>query len=112
MPRGRKLLPCILTDEQRDQFKGVAHSTTMPHTLVLRARMILACAEGLTNTAVARRVGASPRAVGKWFRRFLVAGVQGLHDELRPGCPRTYDDERVAQVINHALRDTPTNATH
>ena len=68
----------------------------LPHGLVLRARMILASAEGLTNRAVAERVGASPQAVGKWRRRFLERGVQGLHDELRPGRPRSYDDEKVA----------------
>ena len=112
MPRGRQLPPLTLTDDQRDQLQGVANSTTLPHALVLRARMILASAEGLTNAGVARRVGASPQAVGKWRRRFLAAGVQGLHDELRPGRPRTYDDERVAQVINRALQDKPDNATH
>ena len=84
----------------------------MPRALVVRARIILASAEGLTNAEVARRVGASPQAVGKWRRRFLAAGVQGLHDEPRPGRPRTYDDERVAQVINRALQDQPDNATH
>ena len=69
--------------------------------------MILASAEGLTNRAVAERVGASPQAVGKWRRRFLERGVQGLHDELRPGRPRSYDDEKVAGVINRALQEKP-----
>ena len=112
MPRGRKLMPVTLNPQQQDQLEGVAHSTTMPHGVVLRARMILACAEGLTNAAVARRVGASPQAVGKWRRRFLDAGIEGLHDELRPGRPRTYDDEKVATVIKHALEKKPEKATH
>ena len=112
MPRGRQLAPLTLSTEQRDQLKGVAHSTTMPHALVLRARMILASAEGLTNAAVARRVGASPQAVSKWRGRFLAAGILGLDDELRPGRPRSYDDDKVAQVINRALRDKPAHATH
>ncbi len=60
MPRGPKLAPLTLTDEQRDQLNGIARSTTMPHALVQRARMILASAEGLTNAAVARRVGRHP----------------------------------------------------
>ena len=112
MPRGRKLMPLTLNPQQQDQLKGVADSTAMPHGVVLRARMILACAEGLTNAAVARRVGASPQAVGKWRRRFLDAGIEGLHDELRPGRPRTYDDEKVATVIKHALEKKPEKATH
>ena len=74
--------------------------------------MILASAEGLTNAAVARRVGVTPHTVSKWRRRFREAGIQGLHDELRPGRPRTYDDDKVAAVINRALQETPDAATH
>ena len=84
----------------------------MPHALVQRAQVILASAEGLSNKAVAAQVGLSLNVVGKWRRRFLEAGVTGLHDELRPGRPRTYDDEKVATLINHALQEEPDNATH
>ena len=107
----RKLPPLVLSDEQRDQLQAVAHSTAMPHSLVLRARRILACPEGITNAAAAKRFGTSPQAVGKWCRPFLAAAVEGLSDELRPGRPRTCDDEKVAQVIHRALRDKPANAT-
>ena len=72
--------------------------------------MILARAEGLTHQAVALRVGASSQTVRKWRRRFLERGVQGLHDELRPGRPRSYDAEKVAQVIHRALYDPPAHA--
>ncbi len=74
MPRGRPLVPLELTDDQRDQLKGIAHSTTMPHALVQRARMILASAEGLTNAAIAQRVGVTPHTVGKWRQRFSSRG--------------------------------------
>ena len=96
MSCGRPLVPLTLTDEQQDQLNGSAHSATLPHALVQRAGMILASAEGSTNAAVARRVGVTPQTVGKWRRRFRAAGIQGLHDELRPGRPRTYDDDKVA----------------
>ena len=112
MPRGRKLAPLTLTDEQQDQLQGIARSSTLPYALVLRARTILASAEGLTNTAVARRVGATSHTVGKWRRRFRVAGIEGLHDELRPGRPRIYDDDKVATVISRALQETPAAAMH
>ena len=112
MRRGPKLAELKLSSEQHEQLESVAASTSMPHGLVMRARMILACAEGLSNAAVAAKVGASPQAVGKWRRRFLERGVEGLHDELRPGRPRTYDDEKVAAVINRALQEKPDEATH
>ena len=104
MPRGRQLPPVVLTDEQREQVTALSESTSMPYGLVQRARIVLACAQGLTNSAVAKRLAVSPSAVGKWRRRFIERGVQGLHDELRPGRPRTYDDEKVAVLINRALQ--------
>ena len=112
MPRGRQLAPLELDAETREQLTGLSQSTTLPHSLVLRAKMILASAEGISDTAVGRRVGASPQAVGKWRRRFLQRGVDGLYDELRPGRPRTYNDERVAGLINCALQDRPQGSTH
>ena len=110
MPRGRQLPPVVLTDDEREQLNAVSQSTAMPHGLVQRARMILACAEGLNNATVATRLGVSPSAVSKWRRRFLERGVEGLHDALRPGRPRTYDDEKVAGLINRALQKKPDNA--
>ena len=112
MPKGRPLTPLILDDQQRDDLMALSRSTSMPHGLVQRARLVLASAEGLSNKAVGQRVGLTPNVVGKWRRRFLESGVAGLHDELRPGRPRTYDDERVATLINHALQETPQSATH
>ena len=112
MPRGRQLAPLILDEQTREQLQGLAKSTTLPHSVVLRAKMILASAEGLTNTEAARRIGASPQAVGKWRQRFLEGGLGGLHDELRPGRPRTYGDDKVAALINRALQDKPPGATH
>ena len=112
MPRGRKLTPLAVSDADRGQLQGVANSTTMLPAVVQRARMILASADGLTNSEVARRVGVSPQVVGKWRMRYLEGGIQGLHDEPRPGRPRTYDDEKVSRVINRALREKPPDATH
>lgn len=107
MPRGRQLAPLILDVKTREQLLGLSKSTTLPHSVVQRAKMILAGAEGLTNTEAALRVGASPQAVGKWRRRFLESGLSGLHDELRPGRPRTYED-KVAALINRARWARPS----
>ena len=63
IPRGRKLEPLTLTDEQQDQLNGIARSTTLPYALVLRARIILASAEGSTNADVARRLGVTAHTV-------------------------------------------------
>ena len=112
MPRGRQLAPLILDVETREQLLGVSKSTTLPHSVVLRVRTILASTEGLASTGAARRVGTSPQAVGKWRRCFLERGVSGLHDEFRPGRPRTYGDDKVVALIKRALQDKPEGATH
>jgi putative transposase len=85
----------------------------LPHSIVQRAQIVLACAAGDTNTAVAKRFGVRGSTVGKWRQRYLDQGIEGLHDELRPGRPRTYEDDRVAEVINRALQTKPTDgSTH
>lgn len=89
MPSGRKLTPLALTDEQRERPEAWSRSTSMPNGLVLRARIILASVEALTNTAVARQLGISLPTVGKCCKRILDIAVHGLHDDARPGAPRT-----------------------
>jgi len=50
---------------------------------------------------------------GKWRRRFIERRINGLYDELRPGKPRSIDDERVADLINKTLHTKPADgATH
>ena len=65
MPRGRKLAALELTGEQRAQLESVAQSTSMSHGLVQRARIVLACAEVVTNAKVAEQLGVSASTVGK-----------------------------------------------
>ena len=77
-----------------------------------RCRMILRCADGLTNKAVAIELGVHEHTVGKWRRRFLKERIEGLSDEPRPGRPRTLSDEKVAAVIERTLETTPADATH
>jgi putative transposase len=80
---------------------------------VQRAQIVLACGAGETNTAIAKRMGLSGMTVGKWRTRYRELGLEGLHDELRPGRPRTYEDDKVAEVINRALQSKPTDgSTH
>ena len=74
--------------------------------------MILRCADGLTNKAVAAELGVHEHTVGKWRRRFLKERIEGLSDEPRPGRPRTLTDEQVAEVIERTLETTPAEATH
>ena len=112
MPPGRPTAPLTLGEEARAQLLGIAQSRTLPHGIVRRAQIVLAAAAGETNASIAKRLKLSRPTVGKWRRRYLEQGLEGLHDELRPGRPRTHEDERVAEVINAALQAPPPSATH
>ena len=75
------------------------------------ARMILACAEGRSNTAVGADLGVSDETVGKWRSRFLEQRLDGLSDEPRSGRPRAVTDDDVERVITLTLETTPKDAT-
>jgi transposase len=78
----------------------------------LRCRIVLECAKGQTNRTVARRVGVSEPTVSKWRRRFIAERLEGLHDEPRPGVPRSITDDHVEALIVATLEQTPSDATH
>jgi putative transposase len=112
MPRGRPIAPIVLSDDEKSQLLSLARSRSLPHGLVQRAQIVLACAEGTPNATIAKNMGMTNATVGKWRRRYREHGLEGLHDELRAGRPRTHKDERVAEVINTALQTKPADATH
>ena len=112
MVTGRPKVPLVLADEERLQLKAVAKSRSLPHGLVMRARLILLAADGLANTAIANKLDLSQQSVSMWRQRFLKQGLRGLHDELRPGRPRSVSDEKVAQLVRKTLASQPKDGTH
>jgi putative transposase len=112
MAVGRPKTELVLNAEEHAQVSALAASRSLPHAIVARAKLVLWAAQGESNFAIAQRLGWSMPTVGKWRRRFVEHRVAGLHDELRPGRPRTYGDEQVAGLINRVLRSKPKNATH
>jgi len=112
MPRGRPKQPWHLEPELRQQLEALARSRTLPHGLVHRVRLVLMAADGLNNREIAARLGLSQATVGKWRRRFLERGLPGLHDELRPGRPRSISDEQVADLIQRTLQTPPPDGDH
>jgi|SRR5665213_3563082 len=72
MRTGRPKQPLILTEEERERLESLAHRARSQALLARRARVILACAEGLDNQTVARKLRCSLGMVGKWRARFLI----------------------------------------
>jgi transposase len=102
----------VLTDEERAQLQAWVRRPKSAQALALRARIVLAAAEGLGNTQIAERLGVRRATARTWRRRFAEHRLDGLLDEPRPGRPRTVTDEQVEAVITRTLETTPVNATH
>jgi transposase len=109
---GRPAKPLDVGAEDRLQLESMARSHSLPAALSRRAQMILRMADGETNSAIARRYGYSRPTVTFWRTRFRERGIAGLHNELKPGRPRTTSDEKVAELVNTALKHKPTGKTH
>jgi transposase len=101
-----------LSDEERAELTSLAARRSTAQALALRARIILACADGGQNKVIGARLGLDRQTVGKWRQRFIEDRVDGLRDEPRSGAPRTIDDARIEAVIVRTLESAPANATH
>jgi transposase len=112
MRTGRPKTALVVSDEQRDELGRWLRRRSTAQALALRARIVLACADGGDNTAVAGRLGVGRGTVGRWRARFIEKGVDGLLDEPRPGAPRTLSDAAVEHAVQITLESKPKNATH
>ena len=107
-----RLEPLVLADNERRTLENWVKRRSTAQGLALRARIVLACAEGRNNTAVASRLGVDRRTVRKWRTRFLRERLDGLTDDPRPGVPRTITDAQVEEVVVRTLEEVPEGATH
>lgn len=112
MPVGRPIPSLTLTSEEKQTLERWSRRHSSAQALALRCRIVLACAEGLSNTAVARQLPATLQTVGKWRSRFLAQRLNGLLDEPRPGAPRKISDTAVERVLTLTLETQPREATH
>ena len=109
---GRSTNQVVLTDLERETLERWSRRPTSAQSLAMRCRIVLACAEGGNDTDVGAKLGLHRHTVGKWRNRFIVHRLEGLHDEPRPGAPRSISDDAVEAVIVKTLEETPTDATH
>lgn len=112
MRTGRPKAALVITADERQQLESVAHRSRTRPQLARRARIVLACAEGETNQAVARRLRVAPATVGVWRARFVEHRLAGLLDEPRPGIARRVTDAQIEAVVVRTLETTPVGATH
>ena len=110
---GRRVLPALkISDEDRERLEAWIRRASTGQSLALRSRIVLMCATGLPNMAVAQSLRTTNATVGKWRQRFVDAGLDGLMDEPRPGAPRSINDRRVEQIVTMTLESAPAGMTH
>jgi transposase len=112
MSKGPQLQELKLTVQENNQLIEWTRRHKTSQALALRARIILACAQGGNNSEVAKRCRVIRQTVGKWRSRFRERRLDGLLDEPRPGAPRKHGDAKIEQLIATTLNERPAQATH
>jgi transposase len=107
-----RLEPVVLSEDERRTLENWVKRRSTAQGLAQRARIVLACADGGSNVAVAARLRVERRTVARWRGRFLEKRVDGLTDEPRPGVPRSITDAQVEDVVVRTLEQVPEGSTH
>jgi len=94
MMAGRSRYQIVLSDEERVELEHRAACYSRPHREVLRAKLVLYAAEGMSNVEIGARLGMVPELVGRWRRRFYDQRLDGLNDRERAGRPRRFSPGR------------------
>jgi transposase len=112
MRTGRPKTRLQVSETEREKLETMARRPKSAQAMALRARIVLRCARGESNTEVAHRLEITQATVGKWRRRFLEKGMNGLLDEPRVGAPRKISDAQVEKVVTKTLEKMPPQGTH
>lgn len=123
---GRQARPIVLSQMQQEILQGVVRQTHCPQAIALRARAVLASAQGLGNAAIARQLSCDRDLVRRWRGRFADAQEQWtgqsqdwdravwaekiaevLEDRQRCGAPAKFTPEQLCQIVSLACEKKP-----
>jgi transposase len=110
MKAGRPIPSLLLSNDEREALQAWTRQPKCPQALALRARLILLCSGGHSNTEAAAELHITVQTVGKWRHRFIDKRLDGLLDEHRPGTPRKLSAADVERVLGLTLDSMPAHA--
>ena len=79
-----------LTGAEKNELEFMARKYTSPYYEVIRAKMILSAAQGLSNDQIAAGLSVPRQIVSKWRKRFFEERLAGLEDQPRSGRPPVF----------------------
>ncbi len=102
-----------MTALQRETLDRVARSQTAPHREVVRARALLAAADGTANTRIASELGVTAISVRSWRARFEAEGLTKW-GKVREGRGRkaSISEAKIAEIVDLTLHHVPEGHTH
>ena len=100
-------VPVRLSSKRRRKLEQIIAAGTSPQRLVLRARIVMLAAGGMTNAQIARQLGCGVAVVRTWRGRFMICGIPGLSGKPRSGRPETHGPSARLAVIAVATSVPP-----
>src|SRR5215467_7792903 len=112
MAIGRPTKPLNVTPEEKEKLSMLARRPKTSQAMAIRARIVLGCSEGLSNSDVAKRLRITGATVCKWRERFREDRLEGLRGEPRGGAPQSSTYAQVEEGVTKTLESMPVNSTN
>lgn len=89
MPRKSPFV-VVLDCEEKQYLETITREYTAPYRDVMRAKVVLLAAQGLSNKEIGEKLDLPRQIVSKWRKRFFDQRLAGLQERSRRGRPRVF----------------------
>ena len=80
----------LLDCNEKQLLEAITRKYTSPYRDVMRAKVVLLAAQGLSNKEIGKRLDLPRQIVSKWRKRFFDHRLAGLQEQSRRGRPRLF----------------------